>query len=229
MGSKLLPSLFMISILFILLTAAVIAAGGGGAPIVVPKAEPKVPSSGVTPEESSAFKCSTLATIQERISCRLELKSDNELNYLPEECRALSGDKRDSCKGFYSSVQSCWVGNNRANPVACVRSQLTIGKNISAEVKACEGNATCVQDVSERVHSLAKFRIYNLEWKAEYLLEQEGVSISRELLVDLVKNLELKKQEYNNAITISEKQQVLRDARQLWQSFASKVKEKVGI
>ena len=180
-----------------------------------------------TPEEAETLKCSTLSSRCGRISCRISLKQENELNYLPEECRALDGGKRESCKVFYSSVQSCWLPESQANPVACVRSQLSLGKNISEQVKACGGNSSCISEVAEKVHQLNKFRLYNLEWKAEYLAEEEGTGISHELLVDLVDKLEQKKLEYNGAAALKEKKQVLVDAKKIWQSFVKKVKGKV--
>ena len=95
-------------------------------------------------------------------------------------------------------------------------------------MQACKGNATCIGDVAEKVHSLNKFRIYNLEWKAEYLAEQEGIAINHELLVDLVTNLELKKQDYNAAGTVAEKKESIMEAKNLWKSFADKVRTQVG-
>ena len=198
MNGKFLSSLFIVSIV---LTVAVIAAGGGGGTIIRPPTEPEpepLPD-GLTDEEVSTLKCSTLKTINERVSCRINLERENELYYLPEECRALDGDDREKCKDFYNSVQTCWTGSNAENPVACARNQLGLSSDIAGQIASCTDDA-CVNDVTDKVHSLVKFRLYNLEWKAEYLVD-EGVDINHELLVDVVANLELKKQQYNEAAT----------------------------
>jgi hypothetical protein len=219
--------------LFVMVSASVSAAGGGGFIIEEYLPAPPLVAGNYTPEDATALKCSTLTTISERVGCRLDLTYENELAYLPEECRALEGTPRAECKQFYSSVQQCWSGVNMADPVDCARRSLGLGKNISADLATCTGEDTCIGNITQRTHSLIKFRMYNLEWKAEYLLEDElpeiGVHMSRELLVDLVVNLELKKQEYNEAKTLAEKKVVLQGARSLWQSFGSKVKQEVGI
>ena len=228
MGKILVASVFVLC--FVLSVSVVLAAGGGGgSPVVVKKLEPKpfVPAD-VTPDEAANLKCSALKSINERVSCRIGLEGENEFNYLPEECRSLNGSSRENCKGFYSSVQSCWASVSDADSVACVRRQLNLGGDVSSDVSSCAGDGVCLKDVAERVHSLNKFRLYNLEWKAEYLVESEGVPISRELLVDLVVNLELKKQEYNSAVDIEGKIQALRGVRQIWKSFADKVRTQVA-
>ena len=231
MNGKLIISFFAIAML---LAITVIAAGGGGSPIIrtlpEPEPEPDPILLEISQEEYDTLKCSTLKTIGERVSCRINLEQENELNYLPEECRALekSGNDRVKCKNFYNSVQTCWIGSNQANPVACARTQLALGQSISSEISSCDGNSDCINDVTEKIHSLNKFRLYNLEWKAEYLIE-EGVNINHELLVDLISNLELKKQKYNAAQTIQEKKQIIRNAQSLWQSFANKIRKQEGI
>jgi len=225
--------LFLLLVASILLAVVVFAAGGGGGSIVKkpePEPEPDPILLEISQDEFDNLKCSTFKTINERVSCRINLKQETELNYLPEECRALplSSPERENCKNFYNSVQTCWVGDNMNNPVACSRNQLGLSSSISADLNACEGDSICIADVTDKVHSLTKFRLYNLEWKAEYLTE-EGVDVNHELLVDLITNLELKKQKYNAAETIDEKKQVIRAAQSLWQSFGNKIRKQVGI
>jgi hypothetical protein len=222
-----------IAFLFAMASASVSAAGGGGFIIEKNLPAPPLVAGNYTPEDAASLKCSTLTTIGERVGCRLDLTYENELAYLPEECRALEGTPRAECKQFYSSVQQCWSGVNMADPVDCARRSLGLGKNISADLATCTGESTCIGNITQRTHSLIKFRLYNAEWKAEYLIEDElpeiGVHMSRELLVDFVVSLEVKKQEYNAAITLDEKQHVIRSAQMMWLSFADKVREAAGI
>lgn len=213
--------LWLAALVFALLAVSVFAAGGGGGPVVVPE-KPAVHLD-VTAEEASSLKCSTLTTVQERVSCRIGLPEENEFDYLPEECRSLDGNAREKCKGFYSSVQKCWVGENLNSPVGCARRVLGLGSSVSEAVAACKGKRACLSGVAASVDSLNKFRLYNLEWKAEYAAENEGVDVNHELLVDLIVNLERKKLEYNAALTVAEKKLVLLDAQRLWRSFVSKV------
>ncbi|MBI2664167.1 hypothetical protein HYX10_02390 [Candidatus Woesearchaeota archaeon] len=215
----------------VMLASAAFAAGGGGGSIVVKKEpEPEKPAylQEISQDEADSLKCSTLATINERVSCRINLEQENELYYLPEECRALDGGSREKCKAFYSSVQVCWNRENRHDPVGCARNKLGLSESIAADVAGCGSDALCIAAVADKVHSLAKFRLYNLEWKAEYLVE-EGISVNHELLVDLVVNLELKKQEYNAAETIPDKIGVLRAAQRIWQKFAERIKQQEGL
>ena len=97
---------------------------------------------------------------------------------------------------------------------------------MSAETRNCDGRGTeraqCISDVREKAFNLIKFRFYDLEERAEKLLEQGRVS--QEDVVLLVSKLEEKKVEFNNAATIAQKRAIILEVRQIWREFAGKIK-----
>ncbi len=71
---------------------------------------------------------------------------------------------------------------------------------------------------------MIKFRFYDLEERAE---EMEELGVSEELISEFVTNLEMKKQEFNNAKTKEERKQIILDVRKLWQDFIKDAKGQI--
>jgi hypothetical protein len=67
------------------------------------------------------FRCSDLPTMRERIACRIKLKHENELNYLPEECRVLTGLERAKCINNYKNTIICFSKESDEEIVNCAR------------------------------------------------------------------------------------------------------------
>ncbi len=188
------------------------------------------------PEQASrgkGLKCGHLSTVRERVDCRLKLQKDelyeeNELLYLPEECRALEGEEQDKCIENYQKTQRCWkfpVGDARIN---CVKENLELKRSHKEEKQRCkqlEGDERkeCVQKFKESAYDLIKFRFYDLEERAEKLKERGLASESD--VVELVTALEEKKIEFNNASTVREKKRIILEVRQLWKEFIKKVRK----
>ena len=187
------------------------------------------------PEQASrgkGLKCGHLSTVRERVDCRLKLERDelyeeNELLYLPEECRALEGDEQDKCIENYQKTQRCWkfpVGDARIN---CVKENLKL-KTLKEEKESCKNKTgderkICVNDYKKKAFDLVKFRFYDLEERAEELKEKEIAD--EEDVINLVSALEEKKAEFNNTSTIKEKKRIILEVRQLWKDFVRKVKK----
>ncbi len=177
------------------------------------------------------FQCSSLPDLKERVKCRLSLSKEEayeqeKLLYLPEECRALEGNRRMNCIVVYRSVQKCWkleAGNER---VECVRKQLYF-KGIKEENAFCrqktgEEKNRCKKELLEKTFAVIKFRIYDLEERAEEMMEK---GLDKELVADFVAKAESMKIMFNNVPTIAEKRAIIMDVRNLWKDFIRKAKE----
>ena len=227
--------IFLMIILIIISSAFVFAAGSGGGGRVINRAETEPPEIVQIEQkpvnELDRLKCGDLDSRVERVRCRIKLEDEdyakeNELQYLPEECRDLSKDKKSRCINIYKKTQRCWqfpVGESR---LQCVRESLNLGRVLSSEIKICDSKGTervqCISDVREKVFDLIKFRFYDLEERAEKLLK-DG-KIDEETVVQFVADLEIKKVEFNNAATIKEKKETILEVRQIWKEFVKKIK-----
>ena len=233
--------LFIFVVIFLLSSYGTFAAGSGGGGRVIKRAETAQERDEAineaqqvqqkTADLSQGLKCGNLASREERVRCRLDLEEEeyaieNYLSYLPEECRDLIGERKNDCINLYKKTQRCWqfpVGESR---LQCVRENLNLGRTLSAETRNCDGRGTeraqCISDVREKAFNLIKFRFYDLEERAEKLLEQGRVS--QEDVVLLVSKLEEKKVEFNNAATIAQKRAIILEVRQIWREFAGKIK-----
>ncbi|MBI2574891.1 hypothetical protein HYV82_03330 [Candidatus Woesearchaeota archaeon] len=188
---------------------------------------PQVECREIVPSVKSAFKCSELQTKKARLKCRINLPEENEYDYLPEECRALSGASRGNCTSNYQKVQKCWQFDRDERRFECARNEFAL-KNIANERAECEALGTnkssCMRQLREKVDAYIKFRIYNLEEKAGRL-KNKGVSEAR--VVDLVAALEDKKLAYNAADTKDEKKKVLKEVKELWRVFVEEAKMQI--
>jgi hypothetical protein len=173
-----------------------------------------------TPTTIMQFKCSTLGTLQERIRCRIGLKEENELNYLPEECKPLLGRKRVDCIKLYSATNKCFDIKDEDGKLNCARSAVNI-TDVRQEAANCKiklGNEkdACMNNLKAKAYGLIKFRFYNLEYRAQQLKDK---GVSEDLIVKFISDLELKKQSFNDAKSSAERKQMILDARQLWKDF----------
>ena len=175
------------------------------------------------PRPEANLKCSELKTARERIKCRVNLPEENELNYLPEECRELTGIFKARCVTTYQTVQQCFALENDAARVACAKKNLVLSR-VADDKIGCANNTTCTEELKTKVFDLVKFRIYNLEYKAQELKEK---GVDEGLVLDFITAVEQKKVEFNNAQTIAGKKQIVRDVISLWTEFVQKAKEQV--
>ncbi len=175
------------------------------------------------PRPETNLKCSELKTARERSKCRVNLPEENELNYLPEECRELTGISKARCVTTYQTVQQCFTLENDVARVSCAKKNLVLSRVADEKIK-CANNSTCTEELKVKVFDLVKFRIYNLEYKAQELREK---GVDESLVLDFITSAEEKKVEFNNAQTLEEKKQVVRDVIQLWTEFIKKAMEQV--
>ncbi len=175
--------------------------------------------------DESRFKCSNLPTMKERIACRINLKHENELNYLPEECRVLSGSERAICINNYKSTNQCFQQTTDSSRLNCARRALGLQvADIQKNRDSCAGNQTCLIDLKNKVFTLIKFRFYNLEEKAQKLKE---IGVTEDTVAGFIEALELKKQQFNSG-TIDEKKQVVKDVINLWKQLVEQAKAEIG-
>jgi len=181
-------------------------------------------------------KCGDLDNIDERVKCRLNLEGrdrykEAQLQFLPEECRAQDGDARSRCIRVYKLTQQCWESKDDKLRISCVKRNMGLEKPVKEEIASCkelEGDerVQCVKDLRESVYDSIKFRFYNLEEKAERLLE--AGKIDEETVAKLVSDLETKKIEFNEAKTLSEKKVIINEVKEIWKNFVKAVREYNG-
>jgi len=179
--------------------------------------------------EDNELLCGEKNTRKERVRCRLNLEKDEleeeyQLRYLPEECKALEGDRRVRCINIYKNAQSCWEFNRNAERVSCVQKQLNFS-GISEERRKCnlltgEEKRACVEDFKEKLFTIIKFRFYNLEERAEEFLEEEKAS--EEDVVNFIDAVEGKKAEFNEA-SLERKKAIVMEVKALWLDFKTKI------
>lgn len=174
--------------------------------------------------------CNDLPTLQERVRCRLalpeaELERQQEIQYLPEECRTI-GDSaaREQCVELYRKLQACWefpVGPER---ISCVKKIIKLG-DVATEAAACDRlpnneTADCRNTLRSKVWSVIKFRFYDLEERAEELLER-GAPISA--VANFVAAQEEAKQRFNLATTKERRRTIILEVRAAWRTFVQTV------
>lgn len=188
-----------------------------------------------TTKRCEKLQCGNLSTLRERIFCRLNLAPagiarELELQYLPEECRALSDNNaQEACEERYESFQPCWSVPAGRQRFDCARNILKLGPIVSGEVKKCQGltgqaRANCSQDLKNKVYDMIKFRLYDLEQRAERLGER-GADLGA--VADLEAVIEQAKQDLNNAQTFNQRRQIILDASAAWRNFLKTVKDQV--
>ncbi|MDO8555786.1 MAG: hypothetical protein Q7R96_01260 [Nanoarchaeota archaeon] len=177
------------------------------------------------PTKNTARPCDDLATIYERISCRINLPETQEYNYLPEECRNIGGTTGDQCITRYKQLQSCFTTKDYDVQISCARKKLawttTTVKKEAAFCKTAENFATCKQVLIEKTYNLIKFRIYILEQHINDLYK-EG-NITEQQATKIITTLEITKQQFNQATTIPAKKAVLAAAQEALKKFKTEV------
>jgi hypothetical protein len=182
-------------------------------------------------EDHDEIKCGNLPTIFDRVSCRLDLDKEEQIEelevyFMPEECRVLSEVNQESCIERYHSVQPCWefpIGDER---VSCVKKIMNLG-DINDEKQACNvlnEKGSCITNLRTKVYNLIKWRFYDLEERAEDFMLR-GIA-GREDVIDFVSKTELNKVDFNEAKNIDVRENIILDVRKDWGEFVSKVKEK---
>ncbi len=230
-GKIAVAAVFIITVLSVLSLVAYAVSG----PISSPKKtadtqQPAQPKAGeVTPDEAAKYKCSSISTTQDRIRCRLSLAEENEYDYLPEECRAQVNQSREKCVANYKKAQACWTSLNDTERFSCAKSAFGLAGTVASQKAACDAltgtnRSNCILDLRDRVDVVVKFRIYNLEEKAQRLMNK---GVSEELVVDFVTLMEKSKQEYNAAKIIAEKKSIVAQVQETWQLFITKAKPQV--
>ncbi len=172
-----------------------------------------------TPNNNSGinFQCTQFETMKERIACRINLPEDqaqNNLLFLPEECRVLNGTDRDNCIKTYSVIQQCRHLFTDKDRDSCYFNEVANLSNIPALRTACANNSACLDNLRAEVYGFVKFRIYNLEEKSEKLWGKGYLSQTE--TVSFIEGLEIKKQAFNNATTVDDKIAVIKQMQQDW-------------
>src|SRR3989344_1444178 len=158
-------------------------------------------------------ECGGFNSMRERITCRLQLpETSGPLPYTPEECRAAFGDEKQNCIKRYDLVQPCWDYNLDSERVGCARKLLN-AENITGQLSFCKTN-DCRNYIAEKIFTIAKFKMYNLEEKAERWLGK-----NRSRIIDFNIFIESKKLDFNKAKNISEKKFILREVQAEWQNL----------
>lgn len=176
------------------------------------------------------LECGNQSTMRERVECRLRLarQASQGLRHVPEDCRSQDDEsERTECLELYDKVQPCRNLTTNDEKFACVRGKIGKTQNITSEYRGCQASenpTACMSLAKEKVHYMAKFRLYNLEHAAEKLLAR---GVSNETVTDFIAKLEQHKIDFDAAATKEAKQQVLRDTLADWKEFKKAAMEQL--
>lgn len=168
---------------------------------------------------SQSLECADFDTLKQRIQCRLNLDktppSGLNIAFMPEECSTLfDAVSKDACIMRYSNVQPCWNPDSSRSD-NCLREQFNLN-NLKSRKNACN-DASCIASLSTDVDTLAKFRIHELEYRAETMLDK-GL-ISENDAINIIYYLEQQKLAFNNAPTSADKIRYLGNVKDKWRAF----------
>lgn len=169
------------------------------------------------------LKCGGYLELRDRVACRLQLREeqkDEYENFFPEECR--SWQDQQQCVQLYRSVQSCWRLATSAARISCLREKVGI-TNVREQKSACGTDEACLQDLRKKVYTLIKLRLYNLEERAEELME-DG-KLTKDEVADFVVKIEEDKLAFNQAQSKEERRAIIMQVRQHWLDLLRKVVE----
>jgi hypothetical protein len=180
-------------------------------------------------EPAETFYCTEGATLKERVGCIMDLPDDDVLNvrFVPEECRVL-GEAGEKCIETYRTLQTCRIGfeGNDSDREACIKPKLGLGENIWDDARACQGGQACLEQLREKVFILAKFRMYNLEYKVK---EMMGAGLSRPKAVDFIAYIEEAKARFNSASSIEAKKALIIEVQEEWYGFVGQARAEMGV
>lgn len=173
------------------------------------------------------LQCGNIAVLRERVECRLRLvpaglARELEIQFLPEACKAFAvGDTRAECISLYKSFDPCWslpLGDRRN---LCAKDVLGLSEDVSTDVASCQELSVseaveCMSSLRARVHDMILFRIYDLEERAEELLDM-GVRV--EDVADFVTIIEELKHAFVIAESKEGRRNVILGARSAWRAF----------
>ena len=166
--------------------------------------------------------------MKDRVSCRLgltaaDLANELKIAYLPEECRQINNpDQKDACIQTYSESQKCWQFDIGQQRNSCLKDMLNI-TDISAQKDNCQNNADCNANLKNNVYTLAKFKIYDLEERAEEMLDKN--LITKDQAATIITQLEQDKILFNQAINKNGRITALNAAKTHWIAFINEVRK----
>ncbi|HLC68701.1 MAG TPA: carboxypeptidase-like regulatory domain-containing protein [Candidatus Bilamarchaeaceae archaeon] len=169
-----------------------------------------------------------------RLQCILRLSDEARgavVVYTPEECLETGATARQQCVETYRLFQTCRNLETDAEREDCIKPKLGIDGEVRTMLQACQEEfgsrkLLCIEQMRERIFQLVKFRMYNLEYKAEEFME---LGIPEEDVVDVMVAISGAKIAFNNAHTIQEKVAVVQQLKEDWQEFVAQATERLGI
>lgn len=174
-----------------------------------------------THQPCTTLQCGNKTDLRERVACRLNLtplamSRELAIQYLPEECRALTDSTEQTvCIERYKSYQPCWGFTSTEERVSCAKDILGLQENIADDIAECTSQE-CLTDLQDRVYQLIKFRLYELEERSEELAERGANIDDVTNFIVLILN---KKGEFNVATTTDQRRQAILDVRDGWNTF----------
>ena len=181
-------------------------------------------------EPAETVYCTEGATLKERVSCVMDLPDDDVLNvrFVPEECRVLGEAEKQKCIETYRILQTCRIGfeGDDGDREACIKPKLGLGENIWDDARACQGGQECLERLRENVYTLAKFRMYNLEYKVK---EMMGAGLSRPKAADFIAYIEEAKARFNGASSMEAKKAIIIEVQEEWYDFVGQARAEMGV
>ncbi len=134
-------------------------------------------------------------------------------------------DLVEECKAEVRGSANSTGGNTTINITTNSTSGNTTNSTGDIDSRRERGIGKCVSAVRSRLHDEIKFRLYNLEEKAERL---KSYGVSEALITSLIQKMEELKAKFDAAGTVEERKAVIAEAEQAWKGFIRQAKQEAG-
>lgn len=173
------------------------------------------------------LKCEHLDTIKERIECRLKLsdseaKKEKKILYAPEYCRIEEGaQEKNICINLYWAFEKCWAmpAGNKRMECGMEESGYSEFEDLKASCSEKSGTSrqACESELKEAVEHWMLFSLYELEFLAESLMENDRVNFDEVVNFDLY--IEEQKAKIEESDKLTDWKKIVKDTKEAWEDF----------
>jgi hypothetical protein len=134
--------------------------------------------------------------------------------------------EREECITRYKAFTPCWSIPAGEERFACARNILALKPTVAQSLAACLDNGAdaCKRSVREKVLYMVKFRMYDLNQRAEELANR-GADLGA--VAALETTIETEKQKFDLATSTGALEQSISSVKTAWRQFVEQVKNQV--
>jgi hypothetical protein len=163
------------------------------------------------------------------------IQLENKDAYFPEGCRRGNESWQENCKKRYKAIGPCWYDDNYnrndseyksknsyegGRVIGCLKSKLQLpDRLLPIETYCKDKDASCPEEYKKAVHDLIVARFYDVEERAEILLEQGRAT--QENAVEFITFIGEQKIAFYDATTKEERKTVIQKVIDQWKIFTN--------